>query len=462
MKLTRSPKKMESVGNVTNVTNVTTRQRAAIGVDTDVDVGPLPLPFVPMGTADEVPAQVWRMIVSEAARDLVHGARGDALQLLQLLTLNKKIVGLARDAAVRFGRVGIRCTVAQIPRAIRVFEHARELRVVGDDAGDDHDAGAQEVRLDQVDHVKEAQVALDALVASEALGKTGRRFRVFVSDVTDSVSKMGWLPMLPRREEAEKAKEADDLAVRVLCECYETKTFETVAENLARNYDAGWMTHLVIDYLGGRDHEREREHGSGFPNLSRFQGGAGLRVRLQQGDFEALDFEEAHFRYFRSTSVTWLELMWCDLVRVPPVRGFPNLTRLDVTECVFAEWASADADVLRSLSDAPVPPIEYLGLVGCDGVDDVSPIAVLALTKLKTLVMHECQGDYPHFDDAASDVLKGKLLAGELNGGGTGCLCKVLVRRLGIRKPEREATGMVQCDSGCCGPCECGECSDCE
>ena len=271
--------------------------------------------------------------------------------------------------------------------------------------------------------------------------------------------------MLPRREGPEKAKEAeeaDDLAVRVLCECYETKTFETVAENLARNYDAGWMTHLVIDYLGERDHEREREHGSGFPNLSRFQGGAGLRVRLQQGDFEALDFEEAHFRYFRSTSVTWLELMWCDLVRVPPVRGFPNLTRLDVTECVFAEWASADADVLRSLSDAPVPPIEYLGLVGCDGVDDVSPIAVLALTKLKTLVMHECQGDYPHFDDAASDVLKGRLLAGELNGGGTGRLCKVLVRRLGIRKTEREATGMVQCDSGCCGPCECGECSDCE
>ena len=76
--------------------------------------------------------------------------------------------------------------------------------------------------------------------------------------------------------------------------------------------------------------------------------------------------------------------------------------------------------------------------------------------------MHECQGDYPHFDDAASDVLKGKLLAGELNGGGTGRLCKVLVRRLGIRKPEREAAGMVQCDSECCGPCECGECSDCE
>jgi hypothetical protein len=45
---------------------------------------------------------------------------------------------------------------------------------------------------------------------------------------------------------------------------------------------------------------------------------------------------------------------------------------------------------------------------------------------------------------------------------GTGRLCKLLVRRLGIRKAEREATGMVQCDAECCGPCECGECSDCE
>jgi hypothetical protein len=185
-------------------------------------------------------------------------------------------------------------------------------------------------------------------------------------------------------------------------------------------------------------------------------------VRLQQGDFEALDSEEANFQHFQSTSVRWLELMQCDLVRVPPVRGFPNLTRLEVNECVFAEWVNADADVLRSLWDAPVPPIEYIGLVGCDGVDDASPIAALALTKLKTLVMHECRGEYPHFDGAASAVLKGKLLAGELNGGGTGCLCKVLVRRLGIRKPERAATGMVQCDSECCGSCVCGDCSDCE
>jgi hypothetical protein len=85
-------------------------------------------------------------------------------------------------------------------------------------------------------------------------------------------------------------------------------------------------------------------------------------------------------------------------------------------------------------------------------------------------VMHECRGDYPDFDEAAIVVLKGKLVDEGGSGGGgrvlnvdgTGCLCKVVVRRLGIRKAEREAAGLVQCDSDCCGSCDCGECSDCE
>ena len=249
--------------------------------------------------------------------------------------------------------------------------------------------------------------------------------------------------------------------MRVVCECYETKVFGTVAGNLARNYDAGWMRHLAIDYLGGREHE----HGSGFPDLSVFQGGAGLRVTLEQGDFPALKLDSDAAK-FQSTSVKRLELMWCDLVSVPPVSGFPSLARLEMVECMFAD---VDGDVLGPLLDAPVPPIEYLGLVGCYEVGDVSPIAALAQRKLKTLVIHECQGgDYPYFDHAATVVLKGKLVdvtvggGGELNAGGTGCLCKVAVRRLGIRKAEREAVGLVQCSSECCGPCECGECSDCE
>jgi hypothetical protein len=386
------------------------------------------------------------IVLKVAARESVNGQRtrgGEVTALLLLLTVNKATVTLARDAVSLLGRAGIRCTVAQIPHAIGAFGHARELRVVGES---------------EVEDGRDDQAALDALVASEALAKTGGRFRVFVSDVTDSASNMGWLPMLPRREGPEEGAESAESAAMVVCECYETKTFETAAANLAKNYDAGWMTHLVIDYLGGRDEGGPLA--SGFPTLGRFQGGAGLRVTLQQGDFEALDSQEANLQHFQSTSVTWLELMYSDSVSVPPVRGFPNLKRLDVIECMFAKWANADADVLRPISDAPVPRIEYLAVVGCDGVDDASPI--VALTNLGTLVMHECRGEYPDFGDAAGVLLKNRLLAGELNKSGTGRLCKLLVRRLGIRKAEREAIGLVQCDSECCGPCECGECSDCE
>ena len=364
-----------------------------------------------------LPSQVWNMIVLKvAARESVDRQRtlgGEVTAILRLLTINKPILSLARAAVALLGRAGIRCTVAQIPHAILAFGHARELRIVGES---------------EVEDGRDDQAALDALVASEALAKTGGRFRVFVSDVTDSASKMGWLPMLPRREGPEES------AVMVVCECYETKTFETAAANLAKNYDAGWMTHLVIDYLGGRDEGGPLA--SGFPTLGRFQGGAGLRVTLQQGDFEALDSQEANLQHFQSTCVTWLELMYSDSVSVPPVRGFPNLKRLDVIECVFANLANADADVLRPLSYAPVPPIEYLAVVGCDGVDDASPI--VALTNLSTLVMYECRGEYPDFDHDAGVLLKNKLLAGELNKGGTGRLCKLLVRRLGIRKAENE------------------------
>jgi hypothetical protein len=384
-----------------------------------------------------LPSQVWNMIVLKvAARESVARQRtlgGEVKAILRLLTINKAMVTLARAAVALIGLAAIRCTVAQIPHAILVFEHARELRVVG--------GRVQEFQENQV---QDDQAALDALLASEALAKTGARFRMFVSDDTDG-SEMRWLPMLPRRGGQESA-------VMVVCMCYE-KAFEAVAANLAKCYDAGWMAHLVIDYLGKRDEGGPLA--SGFPSLARFQGGAGLRVTIQQADFEALDTHEATLQHFQSTSVTWLELMYSDLVSVPPVRGFPNLTRFDVIECLFP---NADADVLRPLVHAPVPPIEYLAIERCDGVDDASPL--LALTKLSTLVIQECRGDYPYFDDAAKILLKDKLLAGELNKGRTGCLCKVIVRRLGIRKAEREA--MVQCDSECCWPCDCRDCSDCE
>ncbi len=398
-------------------------------------------------TMEMVPAQVWTMIVNKVlARELVHGdrPRGEMLIILRLLTINKKIVGLARDAAGRLGLVVIRCTVAQIPRAIRVFEYACELRVVGD------------VQV-------QAQVDRESAIASEALFNTGRRFRAFVSEETDNESKMAWLPLLPLLPLLPEGIALDE-GCTVVCACSETKLFGTVVENLAKAYGAGWMTDLVIDYLGVREPRNEGAETlrSGFPNLSHFQGGRGLRLTLQQGDFPALFGADG--AKFQSTSVTGLKLMWCDLVSVPPMRGFPRLTRLEMMECVFWNAENGDGDVLLSLSDAPVPPIEYLGLVACEGVHDVSQIA--GLTKLKTLVMHECRGDYPDFDEAAIVVLKGKLVdegAGRvLNVDGTGCLCKVVVRRLCIRKAEREAAGLVQCDSDCCGPCDCGECSDCE
>ena len=54
------------------------------------------------------------------------------------------------------------------------------------------------------------------------------------------------------------------------------------------------------------------------------------------------------------------------------------------------------------------------------------------------------------------NALKAKLLSGELNADGAGCLCKEACRELGIRRAEREAARLVRCDSECCGLCECG------
>lgn len=76
--------------------------------------------------------------------------------------------------------------------------------------------------------------------------------------------------------------------------------------------------------------------------------------------------------------------------------------------------------------------------------------------------MHRSRGGYPDFDEAAGVALKAKLLSGELNADGTGCLCKLVARMLDIRRAERDAARLARCDSECCGPCECGECSDCE
>ena len=375
----------------------------------------------------KVPVQVWRMIIALVGSNAEGGGgRLRVRDLLMLLAVNKKIVGLAREELVKLRRLRIRCTVGQIPRAIRVFEAATEMRVVGS---------------------KTAESAESA--ARAALAATGTRFRVLLSDETDTESNMRWLP---RRGLSLGQEDLDQLQVEegqcvVLCDVSE-KQFGEVAENVAGFYRTGRMGELVICYRGARH---------GLPDLSLFHSDdpvGPLRVTIENGDFDGLDDGPDGPR-FRSPAVTELKLLGCDLVRLPPVWGFPNLARLEVVECFFNDY-----DVLSALAYAPVPPIEYLRVARCGGAHDGSPIG--GLTKLQTLVMNDCTGEFPDFDEAARLALHGRIVGGELNAGGKGCLCKVIVRTLQVRKPERESAGLAMCDSDCCLPCDCGGCSDCE
>lgn len=392
----------------------------------------------------EVPAQVWRMIlVLVGTTDgAANGAAmyGDRVrELMRRLTINKEIERLAREELVKLGRVRIRCTVAQIPRAIRdVFAEATELCVIGS-AGAVGSAEAAEA-------VGEASEAASAVLAA-----TGDRFGVFVSDETDTASNMRWLPRRGLSREQQEQQEQERRCL-VLVDVSE-KRFRAVAGNVAEFYRTGRMEELVICYSGAR-HE--------LPDLSPIDsdgfdsdGPVGpLRVKIENGDFSGLDDGPGGPK-FRSPAVTELKFAGCDLVRLPPVSGFPNLRRLDVVESFFNDY-----DALHALTRAPVPPIEHLQVARCGGEHDGSPIA--GLTKLKTLVMADCMGGFPDFDEAERVALHGRLVGGELNAGGTGCLCKVIVRALQVRKPERESTGLAMCDSDCCGPCDCGYCSECE
>ena len=355
---------------------------------------------------------MWTIVASE-----VHTAGLTARSFLCLLTINQQIVCIARAVAGRLG-LTIHCTVAQIPRAVQVFEFARELSVVADPSGVEADTAALEA-------------------ARAALEHAGPRFRAFVCDDTDAPSKMAWLPRLPDDVTAESG------GYRVVCECSEkTRRFGDVAKGLAL---AVGMTELVIEYFGEPDE---------FPNLAPLtQTARGLRVTIQQADFTK--GPGALSASFASAAVTELAFKWCELALLPPVAGFPNLKKLDVAECTFYD---EDGAVLRTLG--PVPTLEYVRLEVCEGLDDASPI--VALPSLKTLVLCQFRVQYPDFDEAAGAALKSKLLSGALNADGTGRVCRVVTRRLDIRRAEREAARLALCDSECCGPCECGECSDCE
>jgi hypothetical protein len=66
--------------------------------------------------------------------------------------------------------------------------------------------------------------------------------------------------------------------------------------------------------------------------------------------------------------------------------------------------------------------------------------------------MTDCTGrEYPDFDEAARISLHGRLVGGELNGGGRGLLCKEIARRLQVEC----CAGLAMCDC-----CFCGGCSD--
>ena len=68
--------------------------------------------------------------------------------------------------------------------------------------------------------------------------------------------------------------------------------------------------------------------------------------------------------------------------------------------------------------------------------------------------------EMPDFSHQAIGVLKPRLLSGEL----AGRLCKVVVNRLKIERPERLASAIVQCADDCCRVCDCKQanCAICE
>ncbi len=362
----------------------------------------------------KVPAHVWRMIIASVGRS----TRGRVKPILMLLTVDKKIVRLAREELVKLGRLMIQCTVAQIPHAISAFATATEMRVVGSK------------KMKSMESVESD--------ASDALAATGTRFRLLVSDETDETN-MGWLPRkIPSQEQGEPASRGQSEEGRCVVVCAVSKRqVGVVLGNVAEYYRTGRMEELVVCYSGVR-HE--------LPDLSLFDsdGPVGpLRVTIENGDFHGLD-DGRDGPKFRSPVVTELKFAGCDLVLLPRVSGFRGLKRLEVVNCHFNDY-----DALRLL---PSAEIEYLRVARCGGELDGSPIA--GLTKLRTLVMTDCTGrEFPEFDEPAIVSLHGRLVGGELNGGGRGLLCKEIARRLQVEG----WAGLAMCDADCY--CR-GECND--
>jgi hypothetical protein len=359
-----------------------------------------------------------------------------------LLTVNKKIVRLAREELVKLGRLMIQCTVSQIPHAIGAFATATEMRVVGSKTTRSMESVESVESVERAERTERTErAASEASAASDALAATGTRFRLLESDHTDE-SNMGWLPRKKPSQDrggGGSRDQNDEGRCVVVCNVPATRFSGPKVGNVAGFCRTGRMGELVIRHRGLRNHK--------LPDLSLFDsdgvdsdGPVGpLRVTIENGDFHGLD-DGRDGPKFRSPVVTELTFTGCDLVCVPCVSGFRGLKRLEVVNCHLNDY-----DALRLL---PSAEIEYLRVERCGGDHDGSPIA--GLTKLKTLVMTDyTTGEFPEFDEAARVSLHGRLVGGELNGGGRGYLCKEIACRLQV---ECRA-GLAMCDAGYCDCC---------
>ena len=358
----------------------------------------------------ELPAELWMIVlekVVEAHAAVVGTEAAPKVMMRRFLAkmaVSKLIMRLVRESEA-LGPIGrIRCTLEDVPTAIAMFKSLTVLWVMG--------AG-------QAPHAPAGPV-VDA--ARRALERAGR-LEELVSDLTDQ-SKLEWFPL---GDAAGK--------YRARCQCWDTRPFDDVVEGL----NNAKVTDLTIDFLGDP---------TGYPDLCKLQG----LLRIVMTSMDMGDKQSTAGGRFESPTTEEIVLAYCSLERMPPVVGFPGLLTVELEGCVFS-----GTNVLHSLAHTR---IESLIVTGCEGIDDGSPIA--RMPSLKSLVMTGFgdSEDYPEFGHQAIGVLTPRLLSGEL----TGRLCKVIVNRLKIERPERLASAIVQCADDCCRVCDCKQsaCAICE
>ena len=368
----------------------------------------MPVSAVAVSVA-ELPAVVWEIVVTDAVRAVsAVKVRGT----LARLAASKSLLSLARKALGKMGLIKLRCTLGDVPRAVEIFV-TDELRVVE----------YQRPRPNAHDPEERRRRVLAARRALERAQKAGRRFKALVSDDTDE-SGFGWLP--------------EWIDYTAVCDV-------SLLGDAVGSLNRASVAKLTIHCRGDP---------GGYPNLSAIE-------KLREVTITSMDFDDDEQPVaaggFKSATLERLVLSYCTMPRVPPVLGLPNLKALELKHCVFSGDEDEPPTVLRclgglgGLGGPGAPGIEYLRMKGCDGVLDASPIA--RMPKLKRLTMVGCapqSDEMPDFSHQAIGALKPRLLSGEL----AGRLCKVIVNRLNINRPERLASAIVQCADDCCRVCE--------